>query len=807
MFTINTHILGPNSNIGRLPIRFAMGIAALLISIPVTAENGTSGSDTDESQVERSTNVTVTVSPDPKQASSAIANFTIHDRNRTDMNVDAESVIVRVMEDGLPDGSERTAATPPFRTVQLDVTPLADLFTPFIDAIAQDVSLEGLSLTSPSKLALTVTITGTHNLIANAVSTWAENQLEHLNSNDDRVGVADYRSYLQQASNIIGAFGGDEVVGLPPASLQTLLRTREINEQHARERDGQSFELAKRTQTMSAYESYLTEFPSGDQKAKADDWLRKTRDSCIGTAAKQRVVFRDGYSGDHWPVMIVVPGGKYRMGSDASEVLSEKNERPIHEVRIPAPLAVGVYEITRDEFDHYLQGSGGKQSSPEEFCWRYNDDERSWANTSGPRYSKDNGRRPAVCVSWDDADGYVEWLSKEQSVSYRLLSEAEWEYVARAGAIGKQYHFGDSLTACDARFEARDGCVLDSAATDAGRPEACKDADPVGPRPVGCYPKNDFGLFDVHGNVWEWVADTWKENYEGSPTDGKPYTGSGGLRVLRGGSWADEARYLRSAMRGRNLPDTRTEFIGFRVARDLSTCPPGVLLSVDRASVEESNSNGFTVTVGLGIPQTSEIAVELSLSGKATYQADYRTDPNQTDYLVEGSVLTVAIPTGESSRTISFVPRDDEIAEGTEDIIVSGFANGMLVKPTRVTLEDNDPRIELSVDRSEFHEGSGSVEVTVTAELKDTPPATLDTHGAVALSFSGVAAKYIDYSVTPEFPSITIKEGDTTGSVTLTFTPVEDEANEGVGETIEIQGTVPQSALSVVSAALALRER
>ena len=234
MLTTKNQIYSLKPNDIRLPIRFVIGIAALLISIPIPADNGASDSTTNNGQGKRSANVAVTASPDPDPESSAIANFTIYDRDSTEVNVHAGSLIVQIVEDGLLDGSERTAETPPFRTVQLDVTPLAGLFTPFIDGIAQDLGLEGMSLTSSSKLALTVTITGTHNLIANAVSSWAENQLKHLYSTNDRVvDVADYRTYLQQASNIIGAFGGDEVVGLPPASLRTLLRTREINELHA----------------------------------------------------------------------------------------------------------------------------------------------------------------------------------------------------------------------------------------------------------------------------------------------------------------------------------------------------------------------------------------------------------------------------------------------------------------------------------------------------------------------------------------------------------------------------------------------
>ena len=169
---------------------------------------------------------------------------------------------------------------------------------------------------------------------------------------------------------------------------------------------------------------------------------------------------------------------------------------------------------------------------------RYRPKDRGWGR----------GERPVINVRWKDAKSYVAWLSREAGHEYRLLSEAEWEYAARAGTTTK-YHWGNSFD--DKRVNNKTSKTV----------------------PVGRYGANEVGLHDVHGNVWEWVEDCWHENYAAAPTDGRAWTSGGdcGRRVLRGGSWFDDPRDLRAANRVRLGDGGRDYGIGFRVARTLFT--------------------------------------------------------------------------------------------------------------------------------------------------------------------------------------------------------------------------------------------
>ena len=228
--------------------------------------------------------------------------------------------------------------------------------------------------------------------------------------------------------------------------------------------------------------------------------------------------------------MVVVREGRFRMGSTSGD----DDERPVHEVTIARPFAVGVYEVTFAEWDACVSDGG---------CGGYRPDDAGWGR----------GKRPVINVSWDDAQAYVRWLSGETGEAYRLLSESEWEHVARAGTTTR-YWWGDEIGRNRANC---DGC--------GSRWDNRQTA------PVGSFPANPFGLYDVHGNVWEWVEDCWNGSYRGVPADGSAWeSGECGRRVLRGGSWLNYPRYLRSALRYRNSADFRFYIIGFRVARTLT---------------------------------------------------------------------------------------------------------------------------------------------------------------------------------------------------------------------------------------------
>ena len=168
-------------------------------------------------------------------------------------------------------------------------------------------------------------------------------------------------------------------------------------------------------------------------------------------------------------------------------------------------------------------------------------------------------RHPVVCVNWNDAKAYVRWLSRETGEDYRLLSESEWEYVARAGTTGP-FHTGATISTKQANYDGNH-------TYGSGRKGRYRKKT----TPVGKFPANAFNLHDVHGNVWEWVEDCWNGSYEGAPEDGSAWeSGDCSRRVLRGGSWFFTPRDLRSAHRGWGTTDYRSSRAGFRIARTLT---------------------------------------------------------------------------------------------------------------------------------------------------------------------------------------------------------------------------------------------
>jgi formylglycine-generating enzyme required for sulfatase activity len=226
--------------------------------------------------------------------------------------------------------------------------------------------------------------------------------------------------------------------------------------------------------------------------------------------------------------MMVIRAGGFTMGSSES-----KDEKPPHQVKIRQPFAVGKYDVTFDEWDACTEAGQ---------CGGYRPNDQGWGR----------GKRPVINVSWDDAKAYVGWLSTKTGQSYRLLSEAEWEYAARAGGQTK-YPWGDDIGKGQANC---DGCG--------------SQWDNKQTAPVGSFPPNPWGLYDMQGNVWQWVEDPYHDTYDGAPADGSVWArGGASSRVLRGGSWFDRPDFLRSALRGWGQPDGRYISIGFRVARTL----------------------------------------------------------------------------------------------------------------------------------------------------------------------------------------------------------------------------------------------
>jgi formylglycine-generating enzyme required for sulfatase activity len=271
------------------------------------------------------------------------------------------------------------------------------------------------------------------------------------------------------------------------------------------------------------------------------------------------------------PELVVVPTGEFIMGSANERVAGDGggpvNEGPQHRVVIRQPIAVGRFEVTRDQFEAFVQASGYRigdrcytfeNNTPEE---RAN---RSFRNPGFPQ----TGAHPAVCINWQDAKAYVHWLSQTTGKAYRLLSEAEWEYAARAGSTLRHGFAKDAAEACKFANGA------DQSARRAMLPAnvfmTCTDGYPY-TAPVGSYSANAFGLFDLLGNVWEWTEDCFYDDYVAASSDGSARSAVFcANRTVRGGSWFSSGDSLRPAIRARAAASARHDDIGFRVARPLA---------------------------------------------------------------------------------------------------------------------------------------------------------------------------------------------------------------------------------------------
>jgi formylglycine-generating enzyme required for sulfatase activity len=309
------------------------------------------------------------------------------------------------------------------------------------------------------------------------------------------------------------------------------------------DRDALFWTSIKDSSDVADYQAYIDQFPDGGFSALARNKLKRLTKqvASVATAPKTKppspvspavgnypsgrkpgTVFRDC---DNCPEMVVIPKGSFRMGDLNGD--GGGDEYPVHRVNINYLLAVGKFEVTQAQ----------------------------WRSVTGRNPSQFKGdNRPVEMVSWADVQTYLNRLNAslgltESTDRYRLPSEAEWEYVARAGTETK-YHFGNIVSKPQARFGGNFS---------------------KGTASVGSYPSNPFGLHDVHGNVDEWTEDCWKESYAGAPNDGTWRTSDRcGSRSVRGGSWSLYSKDLRSPERSRGVSSGRNSSRGFRVARTLS---------------------------------------------------------------------------------------------------------------------------------------------------------------------------------------------------------------------------------------------
>lgn len=255
------------------------------------------------------------------------------------------------------------------------------------------------------------------------------------------------------------------------------------------------------------------------------------------TQSSSGEVFRDTLSGGGYgPEMVVIPAGSFILGAPLDESEGSDDESPKREIQIGYQFAVGKYEVTWAEWDACVADGG---------C-----DDRPVARAGGDN-GWGRGTRPAIHINWNDAQAYVNWLTFKTGKWYRLLSETEWEYVARADSAGR-FSWGDDDPICSRG--ARNGANF----------SGCRSRQT---ETVGFSAANSFGVHDLHGNVWEWTEDCYYSDYSGIPTDGTArYESDCSQRVFRGGGWSNDPKAIRSANRYKIFPTSRNRFLGFRVA-------------------------------------------------------------------------------------------------------------------------------------------------------------------------------------------------------------------------------------------------
>ena len=253
-------------------------------------------------------------------------------------------------------------------------------------------------------------------------------------------------------------------------------------------------------------------------------------------------VFRDDLKDrSRGPEMVVIPAGSFMMGSPDDEVGRDADEGPQHQVTLSKAFALGVYEVTFDDYERFATAT--KRELP---------DDEGWGR----------GRRPVINVSWNDAQAYVAWLSEQTGLPYRLPTEAEWEYAARAGTT-TVFWSGECINTDQANYDGNADYNECGANTGVYREQTVE----VGSLSAA----NPWLLHDVAGNVWEWTQDCWHDTYQGAPAIGRVWETEGdcALRVLRGGGWSSNPRILRSALRFGFGADITLLSMGFRLARTL----------------------------------------------------------------------------------------------------------------------------------------------------------------------------------------------------------------------------------------------
>ena len=319
-----------------------------------------------------------------------------------------------------------------------------------------------------------------------------------------------------------------------PAGLHIEEAQRIRRDLRDRQNDAAAFETARKLDTRDAYQAYIDAFPRGQSVAEA-------------LTAIDRLTLAPGKPFRDCPIcpeMRVMPVGAFQQGAADDDPFALDQERPRRAVSMTRPFAVGIFEVTMGQWDACVEEGGCSHRPPD----------NGWGR----------GDRPVIMVSWNDAQEYLAWLSAKTGEIYRLPTESEWEYIARADSRGPW--LGDSPEAV-CQF----GNVAGRETGFDWQHEACEDPVPVGTAPVGAFLSNRAGVFDVIGNVAEWTADCLNLSYLDAPTDGSAWTrGICSSHMTRGGSWVTGSSDIRLSSRFNLRNGDRNDFTGFRVVREIS---------------------------------------------------------------------------------------------------------------------------------------------------------------------------------------------------------------------------------------------
>jgi formylglycine-generating enzyme required for sulfatase activity len=334
-----------------------------------------------------------------------------------------------------------------------------------------------------------------------------------------------------------------------------LAERRALEAEKARQEAEQARQKLAQAKAAAAYLAQQQRARS-EQAARSQAELEAMMPGPASPVADLEGVLRDRFvDGEgQGPELVLLPTGRFQMGSPEHErkiamaAGSQKGwlarELPQHWVGIGKPVAMGRYPVTVGEWRAFVRATGWHEGG-----------EVNWEAPGFPQ----TDTHPVVGINWYDAQQYVRWLSEATGRRYRLPSEAEWEYACRAGTK-TAFSFGDTISTSEANYDGN--FTYNGGARGEYR---------RGTTPAGMFPANPWGLFDMHGNVWEWVQDVVHDNYEGAPLDGSAWEEGGdqARRILRGGSWLYNPRYLRSALRNGFSAALSNDIVGFRVVREL----------------------------------------------------------------------------------------------------------------------------------------------------------------------------------------------------------------------------------------------